>query len=200
MTEQAAQGLPPWRVVLTGGEATGKTTLAPRLAAHFGVPWSAEFSRGYAQRLRESSGAELTAADVQPIAQGQLALEEHALAEAQAGGSRLVIHDTDLLSTLIYARHYYGSCPEWVEHAFELRRADLYLLLAPDLPWQADGVRDRGADPAQRMAMQALFRAELQGRGLRYVEIGGVGEARLRGAVDAITARCIDCAPSNMPR
>ena len=95
------------RVCLTGPESTGKTTLAADLAAELGVPWTPEFARTYFERKQ----GPLDATDVEPIARGQLEAEERGIAAA-AGG--LVVHDTDLLSTMVYARHYYGVVPGWI--------------------------------------------------------------------------------------
>src|SRR5688572_6159778 len=64
----------PWfvkRVVLTGSESTGKTTLAARLAEHYGTLWVPEFGREYLDR----KGAFLDASDIEPIARGQQAAE-----------------------------------------------------------------------------------------------------------------------------
>mgnify|MGYP000592549471 CR=1 FL=1 len=30
---------------------------------------------------------------------------------------KLLVLDTDLVSTVVYARHYYGHCPAWIEEA-----------------------------------------------------------------------------------
>jgi len=163
------------RVVLTGSESTGKTTLAVRLARHYGTSWVPEFARAYA----ELKGGPLTVADVERIARGQLAAEERALAR----GPGLVVLDTDIVSTVVYAEHYYGACPAWVREAALERQGDLYLLLAPDLPWTADPVRDR---PRQREEMHALFRRALENVGARFVEIAGAGDARFRAAVEAV--------------
>jgi NadR type nicotinamide-nucleotide adenylyltransferase len=165
------------RVVLTGSECTGKSTLARELAQHYRTAWAAEYVRDYL----DAKGTALTAEDVEPIARGQMAREDDAVARAR----RLVILDTDLLSTVVYARHYYGACPAWIERAARERLGDLYLLLDIDLPWTADAQRDRGK---QRDAMQALFRAALQETGVGWVEVGGVGEARRRRAIEEIDA------------
>jgi NadR type nicotinamide-nucleotide adenylyltransferase len=163
------------RVVLTGSESTGKSELARALAEHYRTAWSAEYVRDYL----DAKGAALTADDVEPIARGQMAREDEAIACA----SRVVIHDTDLLSTVVYARHYYGSCARWIERAARERAADLYLLLDIDLPWTPDPQRDRGA---QRQEMHALFRAALEEAGVRWVLISGSGGTRLRNAIAAI--------------
>ena len=97
------------RVVLTGSESTGKTTLAADLAAHYRTVWSPEFARAYADRKK----GPLDRSDVEPIARGQIAGED----EAARRAGRLLILDTDLLSTVVYGRHYYGRFPEWIEKA-----------------------------------------------------------------------------------
>ena len=166
------------RVVLTGSESTGKTTLAEALARHYRVEWVPEFVRGYA----EQKGAPLTAHDVEPIARGQIALADAALADAEG----LLLLDTDLFSTLVYARHYYGEIPAWIAPAALARRADLYLLCGIDVPWSPDPQRDR---PHAREAMQTLFRETLDGAGCRVVEVGGGKEnrfAQARSAIDAL--------------
>jgi HTH-type transcriptional regulator, transcriptional repressor of NAD biosynthesis genes len=61
----------------------------------------------------------------------------------------------------------------------------LYLLMRPDVPWIADGVRDRGH---RREEMHALFEATLRRLQLTYVEIGGDWDARFASAVRAIDA------------
>ena len=167
------------RAVVTGSESTGKTSLAPRLARHFSTVWSGEFAREYLDRRQRETGLGLDASDVEPIARGQVAGEDRQAREA----SRLLVLDTDLVSTVVYARHYYGHCPAWIEQAARERLADLYLLLAPDVPWTADPQRDRGD---QREEMHALFRATLDEFGANVVEIRGDWPQRFTRAVAAI--------------
>jgi nicotinamide riboside kinase len=168
------------RLVITGPESTGKTTLAAGLAARLGAPLLAEAARAYAEEgVRR--GHALTAADVGPIAQLTIAHEDHALEHAPA----LLVLDTDLVSTVVYSRHYYGSCPVWIEAEAWARRGDLYLLCDIDLPWESDGVRDR---PAQREMMYGLFRDTLAEFGCTVAPVCGIGEARLRVASAAADA------------
>jgi len=166
-------------VVLTGPECTGKTTLAETLAAAYAAPWSPEYAREYA----EARGGALGATDVEPIARGQIAVED--AARAAAGGG-LVVHDTDLVSTVVYARHYYGGCPPWIVDAARARLAALYLLCAPDVDWADDTVRDSATT---RDVLFAEFRATLESLGASVVEIGGgwgEREAAARRAVEAL--------------
>jgi NadR type nicotinamide-nucleotide adenylyltransferase len=166
------------RLVVTGPESTGKTTLAAALATRLGAPLLAEASRDYADE-RALRGRALTADDVDGIAQLAIAREDEALARAP----KLVVLDTDLMSTVVYARHYYGACPMWIEVEARARRGDLYLLCDIDLPWKADGVRDR---PGQREGMFILFRDTLAEFGCKVEAVTGSGAARLRAASAAV--------------
>lgn len=166
-----------WRVVVTGSECTGKTTLALEIARRLGAPCIAEPSRAYA----EARGGVLLAADVEPIALATLA----ALRTAQGEQARTIVCDTDLVSTMVYAREYYGSCPSWVEAACREPLGDLYLLCAPDIPWVADGVRDRPSTVA-RAEMHEAFAQALQDLGARVVLIEGSGNLRIERAMAAV--------------
>ena len=169
------------RVVLTGSESTGKTTLAQQLGTHFGAVVVPEFVRDYAAR----KGTPLGFADHGPIARGQIALEEEHLARAAAAGTTVVVQDTDLLSTVVYCEHYFGRCPDWIRGAASNRRPDLYLLMGIDVPWIADEVRDRGH---MREEMQELFRDAVRASGVPYEEVGGTREERYDQAVRVVGA------------
>ncbi|HEV2644708.1 MAG TPA: ATP-binding protein, partial [Candidatus Elarobacter sp.] len=131
------------------------------------------------RRYAAHKGDELDVVDVEPIAQGQMALED---AHRQRA-STLIVQDTDLLSTLVYGSHYYDYRPRWLVDAVQARRPDLYLLLEIDVPWTPDGVRDRGH---AREAMQQLFRDAVAASGSPYAVIRGSWNERLELARDAI--------------
>lgn len=165
-------------VTLIGPESSGKTTLAATLAAEFGAPWVPEAAR----RFVETDPTPLSAATVEPIARLSIALDD----AARAAAPPLLFHDTDLVSTVVYARHYYGSCPPWIVAEAQRRRAQLYLLCLPDLPWAADGVRDR---PGARAELFAAFREQLDAMDAAYTVIGGSGPLRGAAATAAVRRR-----------
>lgn len=165
------------RIVLTGAECTGKTTLAKALSGYYGEPWTAEYVRQYVDSL----GRELSREDLGAIVEGQLATEEHALKQAK----HLILHDTNLLSSILYANHYFGEQLEWANECFLSRDYALYLLCSPDgIPWQADpGQRE---SPAARNELHGAFKESLQKLNLLYLELTGPQEARFGQAVLAI--------------
>jgi NadR type nicotinamide-nucleotide adenylyltransferase len=167
------------RVVITGSESTGKSTLAEQLADHYGTEWVPEFVRDYA----ESKGTPLDFSDHGPIARGQIEREDEFIARALNSGATLLFQDTDLLSTAVYCAHYYESCPGWIDEAARARRPDLYLLLDIDIPWIPDPQRDRGH---LRKEMHALFVDAVQRSGSPFALIAGSGETRFSAAVAAV--------------
>jgi len=172
------------RIVLTGGECTGKTTLARVLAERWDTAWVPEAAREVALAKAGPLGPE----DVGPIARAHIAAADAALGEATRLERPAVFFDQDLLSTVVYARHYYGDCPPWIERLAAERLGDLYLLCPPDLPWTPDPARDRGD---RREEMHALFAAALAGAGARVAPVAGAGPeraARAAAAVDELLA------------
>jgi len=169
------------RIVLTGSESVGKTTLGAQLAARYGVACVPEFVREYAA----AKGAPLDFRDHGPIAKGQMALEEMHAASALARGDILLLQDTDLVSTVVYCHHYFGRCPAFIEEAAIARLATHYLLLDIDVPWIADGVRDR---EEQREEVQALFRDTLARFDAPITVVQGTWEERLTTAAKSIDA------------
>ncbi len=162
------------RIVIIGAESTGKSTLAAAIARARGLPVTTEFVRDYVDGLDR----ELTADDLDPIARGQLAEED------RHGDAPLVLHDTNLLSTLIYARHYFGVVQPWLETAFSRRAYARYLFCQPDIPWVADpGQRE---SPRVRDELHAIFDAELRRRELPVTQIAGDPDTRLATALAAL--------------
>ena len=167
----------PHSVVVTGSECTGKSTLARELAAVYHAECVPEYVRTFIQSI----GGRPQFSDHGPIARGQKALED----EYRARAKGILIHDTDLLSTVAYCRAYFARCPEWIEAAAIDRQAALYLLCDIDVPWVPDGLRDR---PDRREEMHQLFESVLKEARANYVTVRGSLADRLAAARSHIDA------------
>ena len=119
------------------------------------------------------------------IAHGQARLEDERARQA----NRLLVCNTNLLTTLLWHERYFGDRPAELRQMAAERAADLCLLCDPDVPWEADGLRD---SPGQRTWFHERFRQELEARGWRYLILSGPYERRLAtaiGAVEGLLAR-----------
>ncbi|MFN3749425.1 MAG: AAA family ATPase [Sphingorhabdus sp.] len=171
------------RVCLHGPESTGKSTLATRLAAHFGCEVVPEYGRAYC----EAHGTDIGMAELVHIAEAQDAMNKAAAVRAAELHAPLVLFDTDPLITEVWAQMMFGHSDPWFKRFTGY--ADLYLLLDIDLPFVDDGLRVY-AKAEERRHFFELCKVELDNRGVRYALIQGEGESRFRAALEAIEAAC----------
>lgn len=167
----------PLRIAVVGAESTGTTTLALALAEHFGAPCVPEYGREYAlARMRAgATGAWRKPADFVAIARRQAELED----EYAARAGELLVCDTDLHMICLYEERYCGATsPENLELAAS-RRYDLTILTAPDIPFEADLIRDDG----RRAWMTERLRERAD------VEVSGPHDQRLATAIAAVLTR-----------
>ena len=94
------------KIVITGPESTGKSTLTKQLAAHFKVDMVNEYARTYLQNLT----TEYTQSDLTEIAIGQISLED----KASKSNSKFIVCDTSLEVIKIWSEFKYGSCDPFI--------------------------------------------------------------------------------------
>jgi NadR type nicotinamide-nucleotide adenylyltransferase len=166
------------RIAIFGPESTGKTRLAEKLAAHFGAPLVAEYAREFWDRH-----GVITLEDMLPIAREQWRREE----EASSSAVRLVICDTEALTTMLWSDLLYGSCPEELRRGVEQRTGNytLYLLLDIDVPFAPDPQRCF-PDQADREKCMRIWRGALERRRLPFELIRGDWAQREAAAIAAV--------------
>lgn len=185
------------RVVLVGAESTGTTTISQLLAEHYrdrggvwaGTRWVGEYGREYTtikwDRDRTTKpdlaldDLEWTAEDFDAVATEQTCRENI----AAAGGSPLLVCDTDAFATAIWERRYLGpqarTGQPW---ATAVPRRAVYLVTEHhDVPWVDDGLRE--GDQAIRAAMTGWFTNALTRAGHSWVLLTGTLEQRLSLAI-----------------
>ena len=168
-------------VCAVGAESTGKTTICRELAQRFAVPWLGEYAREYLD------GGPYGPADLEKIAYEQMRREAELLRGTRSG----IVLDTDLAVIFVWWRERFGAVPGWLERAFAGQSPRLYLLCRPDLPWEADPLRE---SPNDLERLHGEYRRLLCERGMPFVEIGGKGVERFEAAAEA-ARRCLSGAP-----
>jgi nicotinamide riboside kinase len=176
------------KIVLTGPECVGKTNLTLQLAAHFHTLYCIEYTRAYLTIRNQAPTRKATKvvsdyADVEPMAIGQLAMEDSIIEQSQFIEYPIVFFDTNVETNLIYSQYYFQQTPTWLNEIAAKRSYDFYLLLYPDIAWVADELRDR---PNARMEMYELFKNYLQTNQRNFMEIKGTDKQRLKNAIEAI--------------
>lgn len=163
------------KVAISGPESTGKTNLAKALADHYNTVWVPEYAREYLT-LRNGNYKQ---SDLISILKGQLKSEDLVLAKKP----KLVFMDTSPLDILIWSRVKYGKVDPQIETSFLNRSYDYYLLLAPDIPWVYDPLRE---SKNTRKAIFQDFINELNHHQYPCDVVYGQGDLRTANAIDFI--------------
>ena len=166
-----------FKVAIIGPESTGKTELARQLAEHFNSPWVPEYAREYVENLKVPYSYE----DVCYIALKQI--EEEKFYENLSTSEQFVFFDTDLIITKVWFEYRFGKVPEFLTERLKTGFFDLYLLCAPDLPWEADPVREHGDD---RDYFFDWYKREIEQTGKSFFIINGIGNVRFENAIHAL--------------
>lgn len=145
------------RIVITGTESCGKTTLCNMLAHKFNTNKVSEYGREYvlSNHIDERY---LKSSDYSNIA------EQHYknIHNESCNSNKILIIDTDAIVTQYYHKLYNG-CHENIDvtKTIELMNIkllpDLYLCLDDDVKWVDDGLRNNGTE-RERELCKALFK------------------------------------------
>lgn len=167
----------PTRILITGPESTGKSTLAAALGHHFQQPWIPEYARWYLNALQRP----YVARDLSIILRGQLALE----AAGCIPGSDCLFCDTGPEVISIWSQVRFGWVSTAIKRVLLTHDYDYSLLCYPDLPWEFDPLRE-APDPEVRLALFEQYVDLLERLGRPYAIIRGATNQRLLNALDAL--------------
>ncbi|RZI80201.1 MAG: ATPase [Rubrivivax sp.] len=167
-------------VAIVGAESTGKTTLARGLtealqAQGLKAAMVPEFLREFCVDANRTP---------YPHEQAAIAGEQTRRITEAAKTADVVLADTTALMTAVYSEHLFADLSLYEQALSDQAAAQLTLLTALDLPWQADGLQRDGAhvrEPVDHLLRQALMRA-----GLPFSVVAGQGEHRLAQALLAV--------------
>jgi len=152
------------KIGITGPESSGKTTLAKELATFLNCTYAPEYARSW---LSERQGR-YQVEDLDTMAKGQVACW-------QSSGPMLIC-DTDMLVYTIWSQVKFGKVSSTIEQLAQAHVMNAYLLCRPDIPWEADPLREH---PEQRDELFELYLQTLNEKGLPYCIIEGPMNQRL---------------------
>lgn len=158
-----------FKIVVTGPESSGKSTLAPALARALGEPWTPEFARCYLNSL----GRDYVQADLLSIYKGQDAWERW----YESYSKKWLVCDTDwtVLQSGKPCVLKKPCCPPPARH-----KNRLYLLCYPDIPWEPDPLRE---NPDDRLLLFDLYESLLKTVDARFLILKGPHEERLEKSI-----------------
>jgi NadR type nicotinamide-nucleotide adenylyltransferase len=163
------------KIVITGAESTGKSTLAEALATHFKAKWIPEYSRLYIENLNR----DYTITDLENIAHHQINEEQNIVP-----GTPLVFFDTWLIITKVWFEFVYGESPSWLEKSIPQSNIDLFLMCDIDIPWVPDPVRENGGE--NRKILQEIYIHKIEEFGFKHQIVSGIGDERTKRAITIV--------------
>ena len=158
------------KIIITGPESSGKTTLCEQLSIHFNIPFTKEFARSYIDNLDRI----YMIGDLLSIGKEQLKSELN---------SQLL--DTDLITIKIWSEYKYGRCDKWILDQIEKQKTEkrFYLLCKPDIAWQEDKQRE---NPNDREELFEIYKQVLNDLGHKYFIVKG--EDRTENSISKISS------------
>jgi NadR type nicotinamide-nucleotide adenylyltransferase len=165
-------GSRPARVAILGAESTGKSTLAPALAARYGTLWVPEYLREFVETRQRVPFEH----DQVEIARAQRERENAMAALPEA--RRYLFCDTTPLMTAVYSRIYWGRVPPELLAMEAAHDYAVTLVAGLDLPWVPDGLQ-RESEEVRKQVHGCLLDV-LRERGIPFTLLEGDLPQRLR--------------------
>ena len=165
------------KIVLTGPESVGKSTLCKELAKYFNTICISEYARNYIEKLNRK----YTYNDVINIAKTQIKQFEQEYFNA----NKFIFFDTDLKITKIWFEEVYNKVPDFVANKIKTNKPDMHLLCFPDIKWEKDAVRE---NEEARLYLYEKYKNEIEKNNINYNIITGTGSERLNLALKKISS------------
>lgn len=157
------------KIILTGPESTGKSTLAKQLAQEYNTVWVQEFARTYLEGLNRTYRED----DLLKIAKGQRDLE----AFFYNRSNQYMFCDTSMLVMKIWSEYRFGKCDPWILEQLENEKDTSYILCGTDVPWQYDEQRENQND---RNDLYEKYLSELKFYQKEFLEVIGSQSVRAK--------------------
>jgi HTH-type transcriptional regulator, transcriptional repressor of NAD biosynthesis genes len=141
------------KVLITGPESCGKTTLTRKLAKVYCSSWSEELGRDYQHDVVGGNGDLFDLEDFNRIAHLQYEQDLAALRSA----NKVCFFDTDAVVTAFFSKVFLGQVASRIESFIDPANYDLVIVLKPTVPWVADGMRELGDQRTRELSFDQLM-------------------------------------------
>ncbi len=148
------------RIAFTGPESSGKTTLAAWLSSFLELPFIEEYARTYL---------------ADQIEYKQEDLDFMAKKQAELWPKLGLIADTEMHVFQIWSAVKYAEVSPLIIELLNTQQFDHYFLCAPDIPWEADPLRE---NPLNREMLFDLYLEQLEKSGRNFTILTGNLENR----------------------
>ena len=159
------------KIVISGPESSGKTTLFNELCDSYSLVGVSEYARDYIGDLNRNYSYE----DILLIAQTQYKNEQICLESNQP----FVLADSDLLTLEIWCEFKYNNCHPFIKDRLRAHLPNVYLLCHPEIPWEYDNQRE---NPNDRIALFEIYENKIKSLEVDYHVIKGDRSTRLKNA------------------
>ncbi|WP_459195562.1 multifunctional transcriptional regulator/nicotinamide-nucleotide adenylyltransferase/ribosylnicotinamide kinase NadR [Wukongibacter baidiensis] len=171
------------KVLITGTESCGKTTVTKYLAKIFHTSWVEEVGRYYSERYLGGNEDVYTLEDFEKIVQLHMEEEDKSIRTA----NKIVFIDTDATVTQYYCEMFLHEKSEKIDSLIDPDRYDIVLMFAPDVKWVDDGLRWLSGDDRRWQLHNKLKDMYIErGFGDKIIEISGDYNERLNKAIEII--------------
>lgn len=167
-------------IFITGN--CGKTSLTKMLAKQFQTSWVEEYGRTYCEQNLCMDESLLTFEDYGHIAAKRYEMEQQAILAA----NRVMFADTAALSTNFFCLMYEGRENPLVTAYAEMEQYDMFIYLADDVEWVADGLRKNTERDYTRKLFLTMLKAYAARKGIPIVRVSGNYNQRLNKSIEAV--------------
>ena len=125
------------KILITGPESSGKSTLTTQLSAYFKAPMVPEYARLYLKDMPTYQEYDLV-----QIALGQKKMED----DEVKNNPSILFCDTGMEVIEIWSQEKFGRIDSQITHLAQHANYDLVLLCKPNIEWQPDPLRENPTD------------------------------------------------------
>lgn len=154
------------KIVIAGGESSGKTIMTDRLSQLYATTSVWEYGRTITETELGGDESALQYKHYADIVAGHY----QDLKFASTHANKVVFSDTDFVATQAFCMTYEGTPHPSVQEKIENVRFDLTILLDNSVEWVDDGMRMIG-EPERRKEFQNLLKALYRVNQIPFVEI-----------------------------